>query len=170
MSDTEKVLGNLKVTIQSATVNEQKTKRVDDVSHEKMDEFVESHKSTAANQRDDTCEKNTNDAIPFGFSTTQREWHESQQKMEQFSSDARYFTATAASKAVDAATQAATAAATAATTASVGIEAATREVSKQFKVMTEEKKQKTRPVGNFRQKVGYSFSFLEVHSRCVFNF
>ena len=69
VTDTEKVLDSLKLRVQT----EKKTKSVDDVSHEKMEDFVESHKSTA-DQRNDTREKSTDDAIPFGFSTTQREW------------------------------------------------------------------------------------------------
>ena len=172
VTDTEKVLDSLKLTVQT----EKKTKSVDDVSHEKMEDFVESHKSTA-DQRNDTRGKSTDDAIPFGFSTTQKEWQQSQ-KMEQFTSEARHFTATAASSAVNAATQAAT---TAASTASLGFEAATREASKQFKVVTEAiqaplapkqqtKKQKTRPVGNFKQKVGGFFSFRANYIYNVFYF
>ena len=175
VTDAEKVFDTLKQTAKTAAGLSPKNEGFssDDDSREKMEDFIDSHKypgkSTAK----------INDEIPreggtFGFTTAKREWPR-KLTPEQVSSEARNFTAAATTSAVNAATLAATAATTAAaaaaTTASVGFGAATREASKQFKVVTEtfqvpkiprvsQRKPKQKPVGNFKQTVRFRFSIL----------
>ena len=148
ISDTGKVFDSVKQAVKtSVTSNEKKKEFVNDVSHDKLDDFVESHRMLN--------EKKTNDETQSGFTTAHSERQRSQES-EHFMP-----VGTSQTKSGSIGRHAGTVAASVST---IAFDTVAREASKQFKVVAEAiqtplitrqppKKQKAKPVGNFKQTV-----------------